>query len=283
VLGDRGSVVVGNLTGALVGFVVTTALSSVALAQSTDPAAASGDPVPTDPVPMPTDFEPVPEAPPLAPAARTVTIGADLGYALLTAGGRGSVSYEPGLAWGGHVRIELRPWLGLRLSALNSRHAVHLASGALSTPDATALDGVTLHHPPLDVWRLGARIEPTWVATSRLRLWGGPGAEWVRVETDGIDARLGDCSEQCELATAKRSGSAVQLLASVGVTLDVIQHWVAASLAVSGGGFVGQPAGPLFDSRRPMQGFVAGSMLHLAALPRLGAAGSMVASVDFVF
>lgn len=214
---------------------------------------------------------------------RKVLVGPDVGYALLTHRGDAGVSYEAGLTWGGHARIELRPWMGLRFSARNSRHVVDLAPGALSTSDSAALDGVELDHPLLDVWKLEARFEPTWVATSRLRLWAGPGVGWARFETSELEARVSDCTVQCRLQTPKRQGSAVELSGALGATYDVIPRWVAASLAVSGGGFVGKPVGTLFDEQHPMQAFVDGSMLHLAALPEPASAFAGRLSVDVIF
>jgi hypothetical protein len=236
----------------------------------------------------PADFDaesppdPVPEAPPLERFERKVLVGGDFGVAMFVPRGERGVSYEPAPAWGGHARVELRPWIGLRLGARNSRHRVDLARGALRTTDSAAIDGAELDHPPLDVWLLGARLEPTWVATPRLRLWAGPGVGWARIETDAIEARIPDCTE-CRLETAKRSGSAVELSGALGATLDVVPHWLAASLAVSAGGFVGNAVGNLFDAERPMQAFGGGSMLHVAALPELGGSYSMLLSMDLLF
>ncbi len=227
--------------------------------------------------------EPVPESPPIEREERKVLLGPDIGYTLLLPRGDAPVSFEAGFTWGGHARVEVLDWLGVRLSARNSRHAVDLAPGALRTPDAGVLDGVALEHPPLDIWTLGARLEPTWVATPRLRLWGGLGVGWARIETGEVEARLSECSEQCDLHTEQRRGSASELDVALGSTYDVIPRWVAASLEVSGAGFVGPQVGSLFREDEPMQAFVDGSMLHVAALPELGSAWALRLSVDLVF
>lgn len=223
---------------------------------------------------------PVPEVAPLGPRERLVLVGPDLGVALLRAKGGSGVTYEPGFAWGGHARLELRPWLGLRLSARHSEHVVDLARGALvSDADASAFGALVIEHPPLDAWLLAARLEPTWVVSSRLRLWLGAGVGWLRLEVEPATGELPACDANCELFTAKRSGVGLELSGALGATLDVVPRWVTVSLAVSGAGLTRQ-SGRLYE---PVQGFVAGSMLHLEGLPQPSGSYAALGSVDVIF
>ena len=206
---------------------------------------------------------PVPESAPLATQPRKASVGADLGYTLLGTPRDSGASYDAALAWGGHVRIEIRPWLGLRLLARMTRHSVDVNRGGLADGHEE-LRAVPLDQPPLDLALIGARLEPTWVVTPTFRLRLGAEAGFASLSAEPAAGRLGTgCQSHCDLETAHRTGTIVEFAGTLGSTYDLIENWLAMTVDVSLGGFLA-PAGPLF---RPVQAFADGSMLSVDGLP----------------
>lgn len=204
---------------------------------------------------------PEPEKP-----SRKVELGPHFGVEYLPASGSG-VSYGPGFAWGGHARIVLAPWLGLRVSFTQSSQPVSVPDGALGLPAGTHID-----QPDLSVLLLRVRVEPTWVVSPRFRLWAGVGAGWGRISAPAVTTS----GAQAGLHSATRKGVMLEFAGELGASFDVIPNWLAVSLMGSGGVLTNQ-TGEVFT---PSQAFTAdGHRIQLAGLPHFGSSLSALLGV----
>jgi hypothetical protein len=133
---------------------------------------------------------------------------------------RETIRYQAGFTYGAQARVEVLRWLGVRALFTSSHHAVHVDPGAL-------LPGAEADQPGLSVLQFGARVEPTWPVTPRLRLWFGVGAAWDRIWADK-PALTG-----LPVQAANRTGTASEWSAALGGTYDAIPRWLTVSLGVS--------------------------------------------------
>ena len=227
------------------------------------PAKAPGEP--PAPPPSPPDAgsqEPRPylSRPPPRQPARNVDIGPDVGIWLRPADDS-EVSYGAAFSYGGHARIEVLRWLGVRAFVMHSQHSVDVPRGGLGLAD-TEVD-----HPDIALTLLGIRAEPTWVVHPRLRLWTGLGGGWAFLETDAPST-----SGALEVQSSSRDGVIVELSAALGATAELVPDWLTASIVLSTGVVTGQ-TGDIFKT---LQGFDQnGRMLHLSALPEFASAHSV--------
>ncbi len=223
---------------------------------------------------------------------RRVTLGVDLGMQALPARS-GGADYAAGLAWAGSARVELAPWMGLRLIARQSSHAVTLTRPALVGADGRSAPGDTeLRQDALEAWALAARLEPTWVMTPRLRLWVGLGAAWLRVEAPAAEGTLGGgCAPRevagtttsCEIVTSARSGLGTELGATLGTSVDLVPHWLTLNLSTGLAAVVDQ-SGSLFGSRHgsPQQAFADGSLYLVGDYPRFASSASLLVGLGLI-
>ncbi len=144
-----------------------------------------------------------------APRRIQAEVGPDVG--VIGRVNAGDVSYTPGFAYGGHVRVWVLPWLGVRALARHVAHDIELGSLAASMGNPTL---------PLSVRSnelLGA-IEPTLPLSPRLSLYGGPSASWQYFSTKppmGGTLRL-----------IERRGSFIAFGVNLGVSFDAIPEWL---------------------------------------------------------
>jgi hypothetical protein len=177
-----------------------------------------------------------------------------------------AVSYSPDVAIGAHVRIELREWLGLRLFFLYGQHGVTIASGNLGLP------GQDVQQPDIAVTQLGARLEPTWVVTPRLRLWAGLGAAWARAEAPR--PMLGGTGA----LTAEREGVFLELGGGLGASFDVVPRWLTVWTSASIAAVVDE-TGDLFNRQ---QAVAPDRILVIDGLPEMSGALSAVLGVGLI-
>jgi hypothetical protein len=144
-----------------------------------------------------------------------------------------SIRYHAGPTYGAQARVDVLRWLGVRALVTNSHHAVHVDRGAL-------LAGTDADQPGLSVLQLGARVEPTWPVTPRLRLWVGIGAAWDRIWADK------PILTGLPVQAANRTGAAAEYSAALGGTFDAIPRWLALSFCVSGAVVTAQ-SGSMFE------------------------------------
>ncbi|MBI3206069.1 MAG: hypothetical protein HYZ29_31325 [Myxococcales bacterium] len=189
-------------------------------------------------------------------AERHLEIGPDFGIWSRPAKGE-TVEYAPGFAWGAHVRAELLPFLGLRAYFDNSTHAVDVPRGALG------LDGTQIEQPDLQVFQLGARLEPTFMPAPTLRLWAGVGVAWARATAPAPSS-----TGAMQIRHADRSGVFLEYSGALGATWDFVPRWLAATLSVSGG-LLTDPSGDLFDEAPVNDG--AGGTAKMGGLPEFSA------------
>ncbi len=196
--------------------------------------------------------------------ARRLDIGPHLGLAARRAKGDG-IRYDPSFAWGAHVRLELASFLGLRLSWKSARHAVSVKDGALGLPGAD-------DPPPIDLYTLGARLEPTLALGSRARLFAGVGVAWGRASEAGWSV--------AHTLIPERTGVMLELPEfALGASFELVPHWLDAG-AVGSAAAVGNESGELFEAR-PVVG-PSGSRASVAALPEVSSAYSGMLWVSLV-
>lgn len=189
-------------------------------------------------------------------AERHLEIGPDFGIWARPAKGD-KVEYSPGFAWGGHVRAELLPFLGFRAYVSNSTHTVRVPRGALG------LDGTQLNQPDLQVFQLGARLEPTFMPAPTVRLWAGLGAAWARATAPAPSS-----SGAMQVRYADRSGVFLEYSAALGATWDFVPRWLAATVSLSGG-LVSDPSGDLFHEHSVSDG--SGGTVKMGGFPEFSA------------
>jgi hypothetical protein len=233
------------------------------------PAPVGPPPAPALPPPRADEQEPRPytQAPGAPEPLRNVDLGPDFGVAYRPASGD-DVSYGPGFAWGLHMRIELARWLGFRAYFVNSDHSVEIAPGALNVPESQ------IHQPDLEMTLIAGRIEPTWVVTPRLRLWGGPS-----VGLSYFIAPVSRTTGSFELESARRTGAVMEFGGALGATFDVIPAWMTAQLYGTAATTVGD-TGDAFD---PPQSFDAtGNRRYMGGLPKFAGSFALLAGFGVV-
>lgn len=187
---------------------------------------------------------------------RHLEVGPDVGFRMRPAKGDG-VSYGPGFDYGAHVRVELLSFLGFRAYFDNSTHAVDVPRGSLGLAD-TQID-----QPDLEVFQLGARLEPTYMPLPTLRLWAGVGLAWARAT-----APQPSSTGATHVRYADRSGVWLEYSGALGATWDFVPRWAAATLSLSGG-LVTDQSGDLFHDHVVSDG--AGGTIRMDGLPELEA------------
>jgi hypothetical protein len=251
-----------------------TAASTVTAPAQPEPTEAPAAAAPPLPDPTTDAQEPRPVAGETEPDTpmRNVDLGPDAGIWARPAQGNTGVSYSAGFAWGAHARLEIVDWMGLRALVNATRHAVSVERGALGPTADTEVE-----QPSLRVIYLAALLEPTWVVTPRLRVWGGLGGGWATIEAPP-PRDLGDT----ELYSARRTGVYLDLLAALGITFDVVRDWMAASVSVTGGLPVNQ-SGAVFRSVQVLQqNPPAEEIQHYEALPKFAGSVSILAGVGIL-
>lgn len=224
--------------------------------------AESEKPLPPPPPPRATDQFPPPydKKPDPIRNVRHVEIGPDFGVWSRSAKDD-SASYGAAFAYGAHARVEILPVLGFSIYASNAHHEV--------TVEDSAVD-----QPALQVFQMGARLEPTWPVLPTLRLWLGLGVAWGRA---AADAPTVDGIQDSSMAD--RSGVFLEYSAALGGTYDVIPNWLALSLSVSGGVMANQ-SGDLFDDTQAIDN--TGQMSRLSGLPEMESGFSALLGVGMI-
>lgn len=215
--------------------------------------------------------EPVPRTEPEEPPSRLLEVGPFFGYTLRSSKSD-AISYLVAPTWGFYARPQVTPWLGIRLFYRQESIPVSVARGGLELP-AWPLGATDFDQPNLRLRSLGARAEPTWVVSPRLRLSALIGIAWLRYVAPEPVSR-GDL----KIDTAARS--AVELNTSLGasVSYDIIPDWFALSLGVTHG-FVHNRSGDAYD---PVQAFANGGRLFLGPLPHFRSVTDVLLSVGIV-
>lgn len=198
---------------------------------------------------------------------RHVEIGPDVGVWSRPAEGNG-VSYAPGLAYGAHARVELWRFLGFRVYANQSSHAVDVPRSALG------LDDTQIEQPDLEVFQLGARAEPTYMPMPTLRLWAGLGVAWARATAPEPSS-----SGATAIHYADRSGVLLEYSAALGATWDFVPRWLAATASVSGG-LIRAQTGDLFNAHTVNDG--AGGTRRMGGLPEFESSFSALLGVGMI-
>jgi hypothetical protein len=200
-------------------------------------------------------------------AERQLEVGPDFGVALRPADDGGPVSYQAGLVWGAHARVEYARWLGIRAWARHANHPVRIAPGGLATPGDHDFAQASFIELPLSLWILGIQAEPTWVVSPRLRLWSGFGIYWGRIEAEAPRAKLDPCApgQDCAILSARRTGVLLDLTSSVGAIFELVPRWVAVTATLEYG-FDISHSGEVYE---PVQAFARGQMHHLRGLPAM--------------
>jgi hypothetical protein len=219
-------------------------------------------PLPPPPPPRASDQFPPPydKKPDPIRNVRHVEIGPDFGVWSRSAKDD-SASYGAGFAYGAHARVEILPVLGFSIYANNAHHEVTVADQSVD-------------QPALQVFQMGARLEPTWPVLPTLRLWLGLGVAWGRASADA--PTVNDIQDS---SMADRAGVFLEYSAALGGTYDVIPNWLALSLSVSGGVMTNQ-SGDLFDDTQAITNN--GQMSRLSGLPEMESGFSALLGVGMI-
>ena len=199
---------------------------------------------------------------------RHVELGPDVGIWSRPAKGD-SVSYSPGLSWGLHARVEVFRFLGFRAYGNTTKHAVEVPRGALGLADTD------VQQPDLEVFQLGARLEPTLMPLPTLRVWAGIGAGWGRAT-----AKEPTTTGATNIDFHDRSGVYLEYSAALGATWDAIPSWLAASVSLSGG-LVTDQSGDLFHEQQASNAND-GSLTRVGALPEFESSFSALVGVGII-
>lgn len=231
-------------------------------------------PAPVEPAPLP-PLDPHSQDPdyvepndgPTSPS-RKIELGALFG-SVIRPSDKQSIHYGTGYFFGGFVRAELAPWMGFRVYYREERVPVDVAPGAFDYQGQKySFDFI---QPDLEIITIAARIEPTWVVTPRLRLFGVLGIGWVR-----LDAPMPQADGF--LLQGKRSATEVNMPLGLGVIYEIIPNWVNTTLSFT--------YGVAFDQHgrayEPLQAIVDGKIVYLAPLPTLQSVGDLTFSVGVI-
>lgn len=234
------------------------------IAASVESEAQQQPPAPAPP--RPGDQEPGPYLPPAEDEGfeRKLEVGPDVGVTLRPARGD-SIDYSPGWSWGAHVRVELTTFLGFRAYFNNTSHGVEIPTGALGL-------GAAVEQEDISVTVIGARLEPTWVVTPRLRLWLGAGVAWGRVFAE-------EPSTNPPVSSFDRTGVLLEWTGSLGASFDAIPSWLAVTLLLNGG-VASNQSGDVFDRTQVID--QAGQVAHLAGLPEFESTFSALLGVGLI-
>jgi hypothetical protein len=184
---------------------------------------------------------------------KQMQLGVDVGAIRRPAVGS-HVSYGTGLAVGGHARVRLAQWLGLRLMVMGSRHSVTIRDGGLG------VDGTRVTHPDLDTIFMASRLEPTWDLSRRVQVWAGPMLGWGR--STAPEPRIEGVRQ---VRTADRSGVMLAGGLEFGAAVVVIPNWLMFNTSF-GSALMLEQSGSMFKA---VQGFDQdGHRLFVDPLPK---------------
>jgi hypothetical protein len=217
---------------------------------------------PAPPPPPPRVDEQLPrpylERPKPIAGVRHIEIGPDAGIWSRPAKGD-AASYSAAFAWGAHARIEILPVLGFAAYFNAARHSVTVRDARID-------------QPPIEVMQIGARLEPTWPVLPTLRLWAGVGVAWGRVKAPSPSVT--DVQD-----VPDRTAVFLEYSGALGGTYDVLPHWLAISLSLSGG-LVKNQSGDAFDESQVID--QTGFMSRLAGLPEFEGSYSALLGVGMI-
>lgn len=181
-----------------------------------------------------------------------------------------SISYRPGIAWGGYLRPELTPWLGLRLFYREERIPVQVDKGAFDYGDDTYDDD--FEQQDMEMLNLGARLEPTWVVHPRLRLRGVAGWSWLWFRVPFPR------SEDFELKRTFRSAVQMDFSFGAGLSFDIVENWIDISLDTS----YSVPGGRTGTAYKNAQIIRDGEIHHIAPMPKLESSLDVLISLGVI-
>jgi hypothetical protein len=219
-------------TGARLGPCGAAALLA-ALALPAEARAAAPGPDDTLAKPPRPALPPAPPAEPL-PWARSLDVGPDLAIVFRpTPGGDDAIHYAPAAGLGLHGRIALHRYLRFSAYFVSATHEVELPSSALGLGGDLAVDDAA-------TYSFGARLQPTWPLSERLRLWASAGAGWGRVEVGRMSViEPGKPSFEVR----ERGESFVELPLGLGGSYDLIPRWLAIDVELTSAFVIDQHEG----------------------------------------
>ncbi|HSC87633.1 MAG TPA: hypothetical protein VLC09_10200 [Polyangiaceae bacterium] len=204
--------------------------------------------------------------PPRAPS-RKVELAFLFG-SVIRPSGQDAIHYETGYFLGGSARVELAPWMGVRLLYREEHVPVLVQPGGFDYGTTLPFD---FTQPDLEIVTIGMRVEPTWVLHPRFRLFGVLGAGWVRMDAP-VPTAPGFQME------GKRSATEVNMPIGVGVAYEILPNWVNCTMSFT--------YGVAFDQHgrayEPLQAVVDGKIVYLAPLPVLQSVGDLMFSLGVI-
>jgi len=236
------------------------------------PAQSATPPKPEEPLPDPETWrqEPSPvigdSTQTVVRPSRAVEVGLGAGVTSRPASQSGGVSFGLGRTVSAHARVDLRDWLGARLTAQWEWVSVNLSEGALGLPP-----GTTYTEPDLKRVYLGASLEPTLHATERLALWLGVGIGWGRTTADPLYTQG---AEQVTLPI--RSAVFLEVPLSLGLRYEVIPDWLVVNLSGKVG-FLSDQSGNLENPYNTPG--ASGKPVTAGGFPELGTSFGVLAGV----
>lgn len=168
----------------------------------------------------------------------------------------GGIAYGPSVGVDANARVYLVPWLRFAVYYAGGRTAIDVPHGASSI----AYDRLDLD--PAWAFSLGGRLEPTWHASDRLRLFGILGGGWGRMKAPEMRVETGSVS----YTVKARSGVWVEYPLGLGATYDVLPNRLGLSLETTVAPHSSQ-SGDLFGTVQYIDS--QGLMGHVGPMPTL--------------
>ncbi len=183
------------------------------------------------------------------------------------------ITFGPAVAWGFYARPEIKPWLGVRLYYREEYIPVTVEQGGFNT-STTNFGDTSFDQPSLHLRSLGARAEPTWVVSPRLRLMAVIGIAWLRFVAPSPTS-----SGELDIETANRSAVELDYVGGLGAAFDIVPHWVSVGASFT----YGIPSQRTGNAYSEVQAFDQDGKRHsLGPLPRFDGITDLLFSLGVV-
>jgi hypothetical protein len=149
-----------------------------------------------------------------------------------------AIGLEPAPAWGVHVRWSILSWLRFHAHFMDARHSLDLPTNALMADTANSISaGSTIDTGRVQTFVFGGRVAPTYEFNARWRAWLSVGLGWGRFNYPNMTVT--EPSGRV-LEVRQRSGTFAEVPIGIGLSVDVIENWLAIEYEATGAPAFGQ-------------------------------------------
>jgi hypothetical protein len=169
-------------------------------------------------------------------------------------------SYQPSVGIDIHLRWDVVSFLRFKPYYYWVQHDLSLPQGALSSSPNGLSRSASLPEVRVDSFAFGAQVEPTWWLNDRLRVWLAAGVGWGRLYVP--DMQVED-PVRGTVPVANRSMVFVEFPLGLGVSVDLIERWLALEFEVRATPLAGE-SGEALESVQAVD--AAGQLVDVGAL-----------------